>query len=139
MINYFAYGSNMDQKRMIDRGIIFHNVKSAKLYNYELKFNKVSIKQGAVANVEYKEGSIVEGMLYSVESLELLDKYEGAPKHYSRIILNIEGIDAYVYVANKEYIKEGLKPKQEYLNHLLEGKEYLSEEYFEKLKNILHD
>jgi hypothetical protein len=38
------------------------------------------------------------------------------------------------YIANSEYIKEGLRPEKEYLNHLLEGKEYLSESYYENLK-----
>jgi len=137
-MKYFAYGSNLHKQRMIDRCIIFTDMKPAKLYDYELKFNKVS-KQGAVANIVYKQGSVVEGILYDVQSLELLDKYEGVKSgHYSRIILKIENVDAYVYICeNQQHIQEGLKPNKEYLNHLLEGKNYLSSEYFEKLKNII--
>lgn len=131
---YFAYGSNLNKKRMLDRGVIIKNVIPAKLFNYELKFNKVS-KQGAVANVVFCENSIVEGVLYDVETLVLLDKYEGYPKHYTRVLMNIENVDAWVYIANSEYIKEGLRPEKEYLNHLLEGKEYLSEEYYNNLKD----
>ena len=41
MLKYFAYGSNMDQQRMISRGVIFSNMKSATLNDYELKFNKI--------------------------------------------------------------------------------------------------
>jgi len=70
MIWYFGYGSNLSEKRMIERGVVFDEMRPAKLLNYELKFNKIS-KQGAVANIQYKEGSIVEGILYNVESLEL--------------------------------------------------------------------
>ena len=134
----FCYGSNMDQKRMIERGVHFTEMKSAKLYDYELVFNKVS-KQGSVANIIYKKDSVVEGILYSVDSLELLDKYEGVKSgHYNRILLNIEGVLANVYICeNPQYIKEGLKPTQEYLNHLLEGKNYMSDEYFQKLKMII--
>ena len=135
----FCYGSNMDQQRMIDRNVKFDKIISGKLLNYELKFNKISKKQGAVANIEYKEGSIVEGVLYNVEDLTILDKYEGVSSgHYNRILLNVEGVAAYVYICeNPQYIKEGLKPTQEYLNHLLEGKNYMSEEYFQKLKMII--
>jgi hypothetical protein len=35
--------------------------------------------------------------------------------------MKIENVDAWVYIANSEYIKEGLRPEKEYLNHLLEG------------------
>ena len=125
----------MDKKRMIERGVKIINMLPAKLEHYKLKFNKVS-KQGAVANIEYNKDSIVEGILYAVESLELLDKYEGYPKHYNRILLKINNVDAYVYLANNEYIQEGLLPNQDYLNHLLEGKDFLSEEYYNKLKII---
>jgi hypothetical protein len=40
-------------------------------------------KQGAVANISPCENSVVEGVLYDVETLVLLDKYEGHPKHYT--------------------------------------------------------
>ena len=103
-----------------------------------MRFNKISKKQGAVANVVYKKDSVVEGILYKVESLDLLDKHEGFPIHYNRILINVDGVAAYVYICeNPQLLQEGLKPKQEYLNHLLEGKNYMSEEYFEKLKMII--
>jgi hypothetical protein len=46
-------------------------------------------KQGAVANISPCENSVVEGV-YDVETLVLLDKYEGHPKHYTRVIMKIE-------------------------------------------------
>jgi cation transport regulator ChaC len=130
---YFAYGSNMNMSRMIERNVLFDKMISAKLYDYELRFNKISKKQGAVANVMYNPGHIVEGILYRIKDITLLDKPEGYPKHYNRIKMNIENIDAWVYVAQPEFIREGLSPKQEYLNHLLEGKEYISSEYYQFL------
>ncbi len=133
---YFSYGSNLNVNRMNERNVKFNQIIPAKLENYELRFNKVSKKQGAVANVMYKEGSVVEGVLYEVDSLTQMDKYEGYPNHYDRIILRINDVEAWVYVAKKEHIQEGLKPQQEYLNHLLEGKQFLSKEYFEKLERI---
>jgi len=133
---YFSYGSNLDMKRMNDRGITVYDVIPAKLENYELKFNKVSKNQGAVANVMLKAGSVVEGALYQVDDIKILDKYEGCPKHYNRIQMTFGHILAWVYVAQPQHIQEGLKPQQEYLNHLLEGKSYMSTEYYEKLKRI---
>lgn len=137
MIHYFSYGSNMNSERMIERGVRYDKMIPAKLPNYELRFNKIS-KQGPVANIVYKQGSVVEGILYRVQSLDLLDKYEGLKSgHYNRIKLNIEGFDSYVYICeNPIHIQEGLKPKQEYLNHLLEGKDFLSEEYYKNLEQI---
>jgi len=38
-------------------------------------------------------------------------------------------VDATVYVANDEYVAEGLMPTRDYLSHLLKGSDLLSEEY----------
>jgi len=133
---YFAYGSNMNIKRMVDRGITVYNIIPTKLENHELRFNKVSKKQGAVANVMYNESSIVEGALYEINDITLLDKYEGYPRHYIRTQMKFGDILAWVYTAQEEHIQEGLIPKEEYLNHLLEGKSYLSDNYYKMLKNI---
>ena len=133
---YFAYGSNLNINRMKERGIKYKNIIPAKLEHFELKFNKISKKQGAVANVVFKEDSIVEGILYEVYNIEQLDRFEGAPNHYKRIQMMVGDVKAWVYVAQPKYIREGLKPKQEYLNHLLAGKSYMSDTYFEKLQML---
>ena len=133
---YFAYGSNLDQKRMNERGVKFSKMIPVVLDDFILKFNKVSKKQGAVANIQFYKGGTVEGILYEVESLEQMDRYEGFPNHYNRVQMDIEGYNAWVYIAQPQYIQEGLKPKQEYLNHLLEGKQFLSDGYYEKLMMI---
>lgn len=132
----FSYGSNMNVNRMNERGVKFSKIIPVVLDDFILKFNKVSKKQGAVANIQFYKGGIVEGILYEVESLEQMDRYEGFPNHYNRVKMDIEGYDAWVYIAQPQYIQEGLKPKQEYLNHLLEGKQFLSDEYYEKLMMI---
>ena len=137
MIYYLDYGSNMDQNRMIERGVSFYNSESANLHNYVLKFNKYSKKQGAVANIVYSLGSIVEGILYEIDNLNLLDKYEGYPNHYNRMIVDINNKKAWVYFAQKEYIIEEIKPKKEYLEKLLAGKNYLSEDYYKMLEKLL--
>lgn len=45
-------------------------------------------------------------------------------------------VAATVYIANPLMLKEGLRPSQEYIDHLLAGKRYLSESYYKKLQGV---
>jgi cation transport regulator ChaC len=143
VMKYFAYGSNMSQSRMLQRGIKFSSVEKATLYGYEFVINKRSYKDPNVgfANIRIEENSFVEGVLYEVDDITILDKYEGAPNHYDRIIMPLktenEVVDAFVYIANQKWISEGLKSTLEYKNCILEGKKYLSEDYYNKLNELI--
>jgi len=140
---YFAYGSNMDQDRLRGRINSFHSRKHAILDGYNLVFNKrdSSYPGSGFANIVKGEGR-VEGILYEIDetSLKTLDYYEGFPAHYNRIEVEVEcegkPLKAWVYVANENKVEEGLKPKKEYLNHLLKGQDLLSKEYFKKLQAV---
>jgi len=142
MVKYFAYGSNLDSKRMIERGVVFTSRQFGILKDYKLVFNKKSSKNNfkeGYANVVKSKGSIVEGGIYEIteESISLLDKYEGYPTHYSREYIDIEASDrtirCIVYVATSEKLQEGLKPSKEYFSKILEGKDLFTEEYFNNL------
>ena len=94
MINYFAYGSNMDIQRIRDRGVSFKTRRHAFLKGWSLKFNKISShnpKEG-FANIVQDEDGIIEGILYEVEQSDLqkLNHYEGLPTHYNRITVKVE-------------------------------------------------
>ena len=142
---YFAYGSNMNQERLKERGVEFENPRSAILRDYILKFNKINskVENAGYANIEASAGSIVEGILYEVteDGLKSLDKYEGVGSgDYCRKEVEVFTKDnkphlAITYIACPEKIRDNLKPTKEYLNHLLKGKNFLSFEYYEKLKN----
>ncbi len=143
-IYYFAYGSNMDPCRMIKRSVCFSKREHAILEGWKLVFNKVSSRNSneGFTNIEREEGSIVEGILYEIEcsDLEKLDRHEGYPEHYRRECVKVkldngEEVEAVTYIANKNRVKEGLKPSKEYLRHLLKGCDLLSEEYCERLRN----
>ena len=141
---YFAYGSNMNQNRMLARDVIFSNVERGILENYKFIINKRSKKDPKIgfANIEYCNGSKVEGVLYEIESIEQLDKFEGYPLHYNRVILPIQTntdiiVNAFCYIANIEWISDGLKVSDDYKYHILEGKKYMSVKYYNKLNNIL--
>jgi cation transport regulator ChaC len=142
-MNYFAYGSNMDKKRMEKRGVTIFSMQRARLEGFRLAFNKVASRrenEGYANIVEDPEG-VVEGVLYEIKDSDIkeLDFYEGCPCHYLRIKVTVkldngQEVTAVTYVANPDKIRDGLKPSKEYLNHLLAGKDYLSPEYFERLK-----
>ncbi|WP_395625717.1 gamma-glutamylcyclotransferase family protein [Daejeonella sp.] len=139
-IIYFAYGSNMDFNRLNEREISFEFIGLGILEDYELKFNKIASKKSGVgyANIVSQKGSKVEGLLFSIDNIELLDQFEGFPSHYKKEILKIHYlgnlIDAIVYVASIKWVSNSLKPERAYLNRLLAAKDFLSKEYLSLLE-----
>jgi gamma-glutamylcyclotransferase (GGCT)/AIG2-like uncharacterized protein YtfP len=126
---------------MLDRNIKFTSKKQGILNGYKLIINKRSYKNPEIgfANIIKDNDSIVEGILYDVDINEIfkLDKYEGFPKHYNRVHMNISGEDSIVYIANPKWVSDiELKTTKEYKNHILEGKKYLSSEYYNILEKI---
>ncbi len=146
---YFAYGSNMSLEQMNERitegGGTFSVVGRGVLRDYELRFNKASCQDASIgfANVVEKPGSVVEGILYEVDEkgMSLLDAFEGVPGgHYQREFLPVElpggsKAEACVYVACPDRVREGLKPARSYLELLLEGRAFLSQEYVRWLED----
>lgn len=142
MIKYFAYGSNMNEKRMKERGIRYSKKQKAVLPGCQLVFNKIACynnNQG-YANIQLHPSNNVEGILYNItnEDLLKLDFFEGYPTHYERwevsVLAGKNQVNAITYIAHPSKTANGLRPTREYLNHLLAGKSFLSKEYFEKLK-----
>lgn len=142
---YFAYGSNMNQARMKARQMDVCDVLAGTLPGCALAFNKLAADAPgrSYANVVYAPESKVEGVLYqlgSPDEITRMDPFEGAPRYYSREIYFIntaEGaIPAWVYIANKAMIDNQLKPAPWYLDHLLAGREFLSEAYYQALTQV---
>lgn len=140
---YFAYGSNMNGARMQQRGMQVVAARPGWMRNVRLVFNKRAADQDGIAyaNIAYAPGDRVEGVLYELanpDEIVRMDPFEGAPRRYSRDMFPIETPGnlqqaAWVYVANRAMIQEGLRPAAWYLAHLLEGREHLSEAYFQRL------
>ena len=139
---YFAYGSNMNPARVEKRQMGFVSAMAGKLYDYELVFNKRSVKYpgAASANITRAPGSVTEGVLYRLlepGQILMMDPFEGYPRRYDRQALTIHTASgaqqAWVYIANLEFIAEGLNPARWYLDHLLAGKSYLSAPYHARL------
>lgn len=145
---YFAYGSNMDPKRIckrLDKSIEELGREHAILRGYRLEFNKIACRNPneGYANIVPDKDGIVEGILYKVDEKDItkLDCYEGYPKHYYRenvkvILDDGKDVEAITYIANPNMVRDGLKPSKEYLEHLLKGCDVLSKEYCDKLKSI---
>ena len=142
-MKYFAYGSNMDPERMSERSISFSQRTHAILKGYRLEFNKVASRnpQEGYANVVKFQNGIVEGVIYEILDSELskLDRFEGYPDHYDRLMIKVQlddgqKLEAIIYIAQPDKIAEGLKPSRDYLDHLLAAKDILSESYRRKLE-----
>jgi len=141
-MNYFAYGSNLNYKRMIERGVNFTSKEKGSLKGYRFIINKKSQKNPNIgfANIIKDNSSHVEGIIYEVsqEDLIKLDKFEGVSNgHYRRENHHINNKECVVYIANDEWTSiNELEATEEYKNHILEGKEFLSENYYKKLLEI---
>jgi gamma-glutamylcyclotransferase (GGCT)/AIG2-like uncharacterized protein YtfP len=138
---YFAFGSNMDSQRMTNRGVNFKSRRAAKLSGYKLVFNKTGSNGQGYANIVSEENGTVEGVLYETDesSLAKLDRFEGVPTHYYKDWLSVETrkgqkIWAVVYIAQPTMCKAGLLPTKDYLGHLLAGKSFLSQAYYDDLR-----
>jgi len=159
---YFAYGSNMNEQRLRQRiGDNFIIIGGGYLEGYELVFNKKSSQypNNGVANIVKNKYKTVHGIIYKLigseddvyNSILKLDHAEG--KNYLREMLKIK-IDlhynneipdsfsqgqvlSYIYICtNSLKIDFSLKPSNNYLNHLLEGKNYLTPSYLNYLKTF---
>ena len=140
---YFAYGSNMNPERVAERGLVTRNKMGATLSGYKMLFNKRSTGVPGVghANLEYDKQGVVEGVLYELVSSEeilKMDPFEGAPVNYGRDRVCLETAGgarwAWTYFANAALLQDDLLPERAYLDHLLKGKPYLSDSYFNFLE-----
>ena len=140
---YFAYGSNMDARRLFaDRlapeGVAAGLRIAGRLDGWRLVFDKrARVPAGAGAgNIVVDPQGVVHGTLNLLPAagFTVLDRYEGvADGHYERRLVRVrrgdgEGeVDAITYVALKT--ADGLRPTRAYLGHLLAGQDLLPPDY----------
>ncbi len=130
---YFAYASNLSKEYMMSRCPNASAVKKVALKNYKLVFNEL-------ADIIQHEEDHVLGALYviSKQDLEELDRLEGYPDLYDRIIVEVEDekggkYDAFAYSMVEKNLEN---PPDHYYKILLEGyKDWdLPEDNLEKAK-----
>lgn len=143
---YFAYGSNMDAKRMKKRiGRLSDRILGV-VRNWRLEFNKASknIPGASFANIVPCSGEVVEDILYTVteEELRKLNFCEVVPVHYQHHRITVgrqdtgEVVAAVTYLANPDKVRDGLKPTRGYIGYLLSEADCLSEEYMQRLRAV---
>lgn len=127
----FAYGSNLDPARMTYRAPSVRFVGRARLGGFELHFHKRGSDDGTgKANAFHTgdTGAEVHGVVYELDEAELadLDAHEAG---YERRLLRfsvvapvqVETVQAWVYLALAEVIDDTLVPTRWYLDHVLAG------------------
>lgn len=141
---YFAYGSNLNFTQMKKRCPSAKVVSKAKKLNYTLCFPIISKKWGnkGVASIKKSKGDIVEGVLYLISSMDLLqlDKFEANGHRYERkkvyvsLNNNIKKL-TWTYIAISDH-KVNYPPSVAYLNIILAGAEEhnLSKNYIIDIK-----
>jgi gamma-glutamylcyclotransferase (GGCT)/AIG2-like uncharacterized protein YtfP len=126
-VYYFAYGSNLNRKQMLERCPDSKPESTATLPNYRLVFVGWSRQwRGGIASIRPFGGEKVPGGIYEISERDLrrLDGYEGYPRNYNRLNVTIfsedgEPIQAMTYI--KAGQSEETPPSAEYLSVIQQG------------------
>lgn len=117
---YFAYGSNLNKEQMKRRCPDSKPLTRATLKGYRLVFNRY------LDIIESPDSEVV-GALYEIseEDLRNLDRYEGFPKYYDRIDVDVEDERGNRYIAFAyEMVRKGKEePSHEYVEIVKKGYE----------------
>jgi len=139
---YFAYGSNMSQKRLTRR-IPAEKLGVATLGAHRLAFTKPSEADGsAKCDICPSEKDMVYGVLYRIDEKHkpVLDKYEGLGYGYTSdevtVIYNGDEIEAITYRAVNR--NDSLKPFKWYREHVVRGarENGLPDHYVESIQSV---
>lgn len=140
---YFAFGSNMNPRRVQARGLRWTRIEAAALTGVELVFDKRAGEAGGAghANLRFARGGCVHGLCYELEDatqIARMDRFENAPINYSREVFWVRTVagdlPAWTYIGNEALLCDGLSPARDYMAHLLEGRPWLPPDYYELLR-----
>ena len=123
-MNYFAYGSNLNKKRMLERCPNSKPKFTATLHNYKLIFSGWNRQwRGGVASIKPFRGERVSGAVYEVTEacLRQMDKHEAG---YEKLNVTVfdednEPVPAITYIKSGQL--EDSPPSQEYLAVIRQG------------------
>ena len=138
-MKYFAYGSNLDAAQMAERCSDSKVICVARLQGYCLKFDRYSDGWGCgVADIVREQGSEVWGLLYEISERDryALDRYEGHPRLYRRIEVDVfdNANQKYCALSYEVVRKDGhIAPSSEYLRILLNAaKKYAFPQHYQE-------
>lgn len=127
-VKYFAYGSNMSPKVILETCPTHKVVGRARLKDYRLAFTRKSIRSDSgVADIVHAPGMTVWGVLYEIDENEVtaLDRKEGYGSAYTRIEIDVilrgevtQRAITYTVISKES---DEIPPSPEYLHILIEG------------------
>ena len=135
---YFAYGSNMNPRRVRQRGLRVRAIERAAIPGLALCFDKSARDHAgrSHANLVAARDARTEGVLYTLcgeEDILRMDGFERAPINYSREAVVVETPRgprrAWTYFANPAVRRGGLRPDLAYLEHLRSGRPFHTPEH----------
>lgn len=146
---YFAYGSNMLRRRLVERAPSALVRATGYMEGYTIRFNKKSMDGSGKCNLVKTEDeeSKVYGVVYDFLDADkpALDKHEGLGEGYNteevRVITAGGEITAYTYVAEDSAVVDSLKPYSWYKDLVVEGarQHALPAEYVAQLEGVEGD
>lgn len=124
---YFAYGSNLNRKQILERCPDSKPKSTATLPNYKLVFVGWSRQwQGGVASIRTFRGAKVLGAIYEISDRDFrrLDGYEGYPRNADHLNVTVftedsEPIQAITYMRTGQ--PEETQPSLQYLTLIQQG------------------
>lgn len=141
---YFAYGSNMSERRLARRVSSARKIATCELRGHKLAFHKISkIDGSAKCDIPSSESDTVIGVLFDIadEQIADLDRAEGLGFGYESISVDLVdpsgfSVRAMSYFATA--IDASLKPYNWYKHHVLVGarENNLPESYIEFIESI---
>jgi len=125
---YFAFGSNMAEETLRERGVAATRIGAAYLPDHRLAFTLPSQRwTGRAADLRPHAGAITWGVIWSLDDANALDPYE---QRYDRISISVMrpdagtdgAVDAFTYTVKPENraVPEDL-PSSDYLDRMLKG------------------
>lgn len=142
---YFAFASNLSERKMKERGAKFLSRESAMLRGFRFDFSTNWKDDGfGYANITPDKDSVVHGALYVCEKGSMVNmdhEHIHEDNRLQRIIVQVEKksgelVEATAYQANIEHVQDGLTPSEIYLNEILEGEDIIPKEYAEYLRSL---
>lgn len=109
---YFAYGSNLHPRRLLERTPSARFVGRATLADWRLNFRMRSRDGSGKCHIEPASGALVHGVVYRLRAQELavLDSFEGGYRRVSLTLAHPGGSTALTYLALEENLSDAVRP-----------------------------
>lgn len=141
---YFAYGSNMLQRRLTERIGSVALMGTGVLAGYQLRFHKRSRDGSGKCNLHFTGHAhdVARGVIYSLrrDQRMRLDEHEGHGYQPRPVLVQtgLRRIRALTYIASADFLDEALRPYDWYLDFVIAGARQhgLEQDYIDTLGRV---